>query len=161
MGHCVTRRARGSRPTTTSPIWTRCSRRSTRRSASSRSVLRRWLERARATALTGSRGVIGHVLGPELDHISVRVGDVDRPVGDELDRALDLDPGGPQALEQRVERVALEVEGEVHVRTAAAPGQPDLWRPQAEPGGRADEIPAAIVAALAVMRLLKAEPVAI
>ena len=47
------------------------------------------------------------------------------------------------------------------VSAAAAPGEPDLRGPEAEPGARADQIPTAIVAALAVSRLLEAEQVAV
>ena len=47
------------------------------------------------------------------------------------------------------------------VNAAAAPGEPDLRGPEAEPGARADQIPTAILAALAVSRLLEAEQVAV
>src|SRR5256885_119875 len=114
-----------------------------------------------AAALAGAGAVLGHVLRPELDHVAVGVGDVDRPIGAELDRPLDLDAGSPQAVQQRVELLALQLEGEVHVCPAAAPGEADLRRPQAEPGVRADQVPAAIVAPLAVERLLEAEEVTV
>ena len=47
------------------------------------------------------------------------------------------------------------------VRAAASAGEPDLRGPEAEPGAGADQIPEAIVASLAVQRLLEAEQVAV
>jgi hypothetical protein len=89
------------------------------------------------------------------------VGDVDRAVGAELHRALDLGAQRPQPLEDHVERFARDPEGEVDMRTPASSREPDLRRPQAEPRRIADQVPVASLSTLAVEGLLEPEDLAI
>jgi hypothetical protein len=115
------------------------------------------LEGSRLAARPGLRSVGGHVLRPELDHVAVGIGDVDRAVGAQLDRPLDLDALRAQPLAQPVEQIARELEREVDVRASAPAGQSDLRRPDTEPRAVPDQVPAAVVAPLAVACLLESE----
>src|SRR5919197_2486236 len=125
--------ASSSRPSTRSPISTHYWTRATPRPAGRARALVRPREGPRFTAGPRPGAVLVHVLGPELDHVAVWVGDVDGPIGAELNRPLHLDSGAAEPLEQRVELLAVELEREVDVGAAAAAGESPLRGPQAEP----------------------------
>jgi hypothetical protein len=78
-----------------------------------------------------------------------------------LDRSLDLHLLRAQALEERVEPLAADLKREMDVRAAAAAGEPHLRRPDAEPRGLPDQVPATVVASLSVARLLEPKRLAV
>src|SRR4051812_1959442 len=76
--------------------------------------------------------VLGHVPGPDLDQVAVRVVHVGGPAGALELRLLDLLAERAETLDSRLVVGLGDVHREVHVHAAAAPEQADLRLPESD-----------------------------